>query len=203
VIWLSFWTMLFVGQIKGALPSPPPPPSLEIGSFHGGVYRNEQIGLAYEVPIKVKNLVTYTPDERLVKKGKLHTHPWISLATSSGLERPSEMATITIYFDAYYGSSADAREHLSKVTKYESNSAAQVLNSLVDFTVRNQTFYRTDIRRIIRIPNSSQNPGYYTWLCTVWKGYLIEFAFAALDKDRLSQLVGSLDTLELTDPARP
>jgi hypothetical protein len=201
VSWLAFWIILFTGHLQVALPAPPP---LEIGSFKNGVYQNEQIGLLYQVPIKVKNLVTYTPDEKLVKKGKLHAHPWISLSTSSGIERPPEFVTITVYFDVYHGSSADAKEHLRRLTKDESNSTAQILDSLVESTFGGQTFYRTDIRRLVTHKlYQAQNPGYYSWLCAVWKGYLIEFDFGALDKEKLDQLVSSLNTLQLTDPARP
>src|SRR4029077_9404707 len=167
--WFLMWFLFAFGQSQ-ATPKPlAPPPPLETGSFQNGIYRNDQLGLIYRLPIRVRQIHSLAPDEKLVRKGKLPPQGYLSLSTyqsnseslpsSSGLNTGAgyegSVIRIMAYYDQYYANSEDAIAYLRKLEKNAKGAADKVLRDSEECTFNGHKFYRSDFLRL-------SNPAIYS-----------------------------------------
>jgi hypothetical protein len=221
--WFLMWFLFAFGQSQ-ATPKPLAPPSpLETGSFQNGIYRNDQLGLIYRLPIRVRQIHSLAPDEKLVRKGKLPPQGYLSLSTyqsnseslpsSSGLNTGAgdERTVIRImaYYNQYYANSEDAIAYLRKLEKNAKGAADKVLRDSEECTFNGHKFYRSDFLRLFNPAIYPREPrGTYVWFATVWRGYLLVIncwtdAITGTDKDGMAWLMPYMNTIRLFERNSP
>lgn len=121
------WFLFAFGQAQATTSSPPPPPPRETGSSQAGICRNDQLGLIYYVPIRVKQLLSFAQDEKLVKEGMIPPQQYLSLEPYGRGDYAAWNVQIRAFYDQSYANSEDAIVYVQKEGKFARGAAVQVL----------------------------------------------------------------------------
>jgi hypothetical protein len=213
--WLLMWLLLAAGQAK----SPAPPPTLDKGYIQDGIYRNDSLGLSYEIPEAVR-AKTYLFEQgvKYDKKRKPHSNGGRLLLANAGpntirvphvsdsftdtsvwySEEPYvlEHVQISANNEAYFDTPGAATTLLEGTRKFEKGAGFQLLGGIDEVSAGGQKFFRITSKRY----GNDNLVTFYAHIATVWKGYLLHFDFSSTNLARLEYLERSIQTITLVDP---
>jgi hypothetical protein len=212
--WLLMWLLLTAGQAKS-----PPPPTPDQGHIQDGIYRNDSLGLSYEIP-KAVQVKTYLFEQgvKYDKKRRPHSNggrlllangspdtvrvPHVSdsftdtTVSYSDVPYVLECVQITAHNDAYFDTPGPATTLLERIRKTEKGAGFQLLGGIDEVSAGGQKFFRITSKRY----GNDNLVTFYAHIATVWKGYLLHFDFSSTNLARLEYLERSIQTITLVDP---
>jgi hypothetical protein len=213
--WLLMWLLLAVGQTK----TPAPPPTPDKGYIQDGIYRNDSLGLSYEIPEAVR-VKTYLFEQgvKYDKKGRPHSNGGRLLLANSSPDTVRvphvsdsftgtevwysdetyvlEHVQISAYNETYFDTPGAATKLLEGVRKFEKGAGFQLLGGIDELSAGGQKFFRITSKRY----GNDNLVTFDAHIATVWKGYLLCFDLSSTNLARLEYLERSIQTITLVDP---
>jgi hypothetical protein len=159
--------------------------SPEKGVVSEGVYTNPYFGFSFTFPHDL--MAKTTEFQRSL--GKPHSRSTFVLLTAAA---PTNTPMITLMADkaSNYGGLTDGAAYLSRFTASMKAGGWSVLHAITVKTVRGKKFFRSDYYR---------NGAFESSMCTIYKGFALDFIVVGRNQKDIDRLVDSLDTLRFSD----
>jgi hypothetical protein len=167
--------------------------SPEASNVVGNVYSNSYFGFSYRIPTGMtSNLGTF---RRRIKAGE-HERTYVLLSAFSSVPPSKARPGVVIMADeaSPYGGLKDGAAYLKRITGTMIAQGWSVSGRPSERAFGGKKFFRADYEKL-----GGPFPVYEASVCTVLKGYALDFVFSSGSESGIESQVLSLNTLQFTD----
>ena len=185
--------LALAGLLQGTGSIPATATNPDGGQVNKGIYQNTFFGLSYRLPEQLKvNTDEHKSASRAADSDNHHASSFILLNASEDTKEAKVKEGVMVIADKadFYGGLRNGNDYLERLTSYYARQGSDVIHSSVECSYAGKQFFRGDYAR----PGTTKIV-YMSALVTVRRGYALSFIFTAGSRERLEELVGTLQSI--------